>query len=45
MSLQRICQIIYTTAEIVIGDCGGTTTFTREFDPSTGFKELKVSSK
>ncbi|XP_014787261.1 bifunctional protein GlmU isoform X1 [Octopus bimaculoides] len=33
--------IVYTTVEVVIGECQGLT-FTREFDEKTGFKELVV---
>lgn len=33
---------IYTTAEIVIGELESTI-FTREYDESTGFKELKIA--
>ena len=33
--------LIYTTAEIVIGDAKGLT-FSREQDEQTGFKELKI---
>ncbi|XP_036356232.1 bifunctional protein GlmU isoform X1 [Octopus sinensis] len=33
--------IVYTTVEVVIGECQGLT-FTREFDEETGFKELVV---
>ena len=42
----RLMQVIFTTAEIVIGDCGGFT-FDREMDHGTGFPELvvKESSK
>lgn len=34
---------IYTTAEIVIGELESTI-FTREYDESTGFKELKINT-
>ncbi len=33
--------IVRTTAEIVIGDLAGTR-FSREMDPATGFRELKI---
>jgi uncharacterized protein len=36
--------IIYTTAEIAIGDLEGLK-FTREMDPETGYKELKVHNR
>lgn len=36
--------LIYTTAEIVIGTSSALQ-FTREFDPQTGFHELKINPK
>ena len=36
-----LIQVIFTTAEIVIGDCGGFT-FDRDMDHATGFPELVV---
>ncbi|XP_067844487.1 bifunctional protein GlmU-like isoform X1 [Heptranchias perlo] len=35
---------VFTTAEIVIGECGGFE-FTREMDERTGFPELVISSR
>uniref|UniRef100_UPI00398E86F4 bifunctional protein GlmU-like isoform X1 n=1 Tax=Pristiophorus japonicus TaxID=55135 RepID=UPI00398E86F4 len=35
---------VFTTAEIVIGECGGLE-FTREMDERTGFPELVISSR
>jgi len=36
--------IVFTTAEVVIGECQGAT-FLREHDPATGFDELKVEAR
>ena len=44
-TLRLLIQVIFTTAEIVIGDCGGSWggfTFDREMDHGTGFPELVV---
>ena len=43
--INLLIQVIFTTAEIVIGDCGGSWggfTFDREMDHGTGFPELVV---
>ncbi len=37
-------MIVFTTAEIVIGDCTELL-FSREMDPRTGFKELVINKK
>jgi len=34
---------VYTTAEIVLGDCGKHVLFDRPFDARTGYDELKVT--
>ncbi len=41
----HVCDgcLIYTTAEIVFGECAGVV-FDREFDPQTGFIELAIRS-
>jgi len=36
--------IVFTTAEVVIGECQAAT-FLREHDPATGFDELKVEAR
>ena len=35
---------VFTTAEVVLGDCGGAR-FVREFDSRTGFPELRVERR
>jgi len=36
--------VVYTTAEIMIGDCTSAL-FTRKCDPATGYNELEISKR